>query len=54
MICLDLMKTERKAEDPEEEPHSTIYRKSCLMVAVVHSALMILLLSSCSSSQPAK
>ena len=31
----DLMKPERKPEDPEEELHSTIYRKSCLLTMVV-------------------
>lgn len=36
----DLMENERKAEDPEEDFHSTIYRKSCLLV-VLHSALMM-------------
>ena len=40
----DLMKTERKGEDPEEELHSTIYRKSCLLMAVVLGALMMCLL----------
>ena len=37
----DLMKTERKGEDPEEELYSTIYRKSCLLMAVVLGALMM-------------
>ena len=37
----DLMENERKAEDPEEDFHSTIYRKSCLLMAVVLGALMM-------------